>query len=163
MFNYNILFHELIFHNALYSSFPVWWAVTSNMQDIWSTGLLWHNKYTWFLLSCFRWLCIKFLQQVCCQACINQILYLAVTSTFLLHIFSHCGVTYLGISQGTKSLHLCSDLWWRCPAICCWSGWKHWAWKHPCCKNRFSSCCCTYTFTIFTGLGNFSVFILMMW
>lgn len=61
------------FHNALDSSLPVWWAVTSIMQDIWSRGLYWHKKYTWLLLSCFRWLGIKCLLLVCCWDCINQI------------------------------------------------------------------------------------------
>lgn len=64
------------------------WAVTSNMQDIWSAGINWYNKHTGFLVPHIRWLCFECLQQVSAFRSVSQF-YLCWFSP-VIYINKHC-------------------------------------------------------------------------
>lgn len=100
-----------------------------------------------------------------CSRCDSWMQYINIlivyTTVFYLGALLSPGVSTFIVWQGPKSLYLCSDWRRRCLSICCWACWEYWAWQHSCCKNCVCSRCCTYTFTLFAGVGNFFTLVLL--
>lgn len=131
------------------------WAVASNMQDIWSQGLVQHNKHSRCLLPCINWRCFKCLQQVCVLRLAQKKILLA--TSWILFVFAFLIATsFFASLQCPELLYFCWDCWWRSPTFYCWPCWKYWAWEHSCCKNGICSRCCTHTFMFLASMGNSS-------